>query len=245
MFNGENYETKFFQDPKNLICFGPYSKISPVIFPMTEVKNNLGEYLSNFSKKQLRIAETEKYAHVTFFFNSQIKEPYKNEERILINSPKCPSYAEKPEMSAYEVTNKLIEILSSQFLALSSRSYDFIVLNYANGDLVGHSGNLNATIKCCKVLDECLAKLIPEALKNNYEILITGDHGNCEEMLYPDGSAKPAHSMNKVPCLLISKKFKNAKLKEGKGLQDIAPTILELMNLEKPKEMEGKSLLKS
>jgi len=228
-------ETEKFLNSKQFICFGPYSKICPVIFPMSEVKNNLGEFLSKKGLRQLRAAETEKYAHVTFFFNSQIKEPYKDEERLLIPSPKCPSYADKPEMSAYELTDKVIAKLDENF--------DFIVLNYANCDLVGHSGEFEKVVDCCKILDKCLEKLIPIAQKEGYEILLTADHGNCEEMKYPDGSDKPSHSMNEVPCILISEKFKNVSLKKGKGLQDIAPTILKLMKLARPKEMEGVSIL--
>ncbi len=281
--------------PEQFVCFGPYSDRCPVLYPVDAIKNNLGEYLSNLGKKQLRAAETEKYAHVTFFFNSQVEDPYPGEERLLVNSPKCASYAEKPEMSAQELTDKVIEKLIPQpplsrgqnrdnpidkwdlressldkgdlressldkgDLRESSLDkgdlrespldkggqggFDFIALNYANGDLVGHSGDLKATIKCCQVLDECLEKLIPVALESGYEILFTCDHGNCEEMLYPNGDPKPAHSLNPVPCILISNKYKNVKLKENRGLKDIAPTILDLMDLPKPDEMSGESLI--
>lgn len=239
LINGETY-----LKPEQFVCFGPYSKICPVIFPMQKVKNNLGEYLSNLGLKQLRAAETEKYAHVTFFFNSQIKEPYPNEDHILVDSPKCSNYAEKPEMSAYELTDKLIDILLHPLNERGAGGdFPFIALNYANPDLVGHSGDLKATIQACKVIDECLSKLIPEALKAGYDILLTADHGNCEEMLYPDGSPKPSHSMNKIPCILISERLKNVKLKEDKGLRDVAPTVLDILNVEKPEEMEGETLI--
>lgn len=217
------------------VCFGPYSKIAPVLFEANKVKNNLSEYLAHMGKKQLRIAETEKYAHVTFFFNSQIKEPFKYENRIMIPSPKVPSYAQKPEMSARKVTETLLKELN--------KKYDFIALNFANCDLVGHSGDFNATIKAVETVDKCSAKIIPEAIKKGYTVILTADHGNAEFKKYPDGSPCPAHSLNPVIFILITKD--KIQLKQGKnlGLQDIAPTILEIMGLKKPKEMTGKSLL--
>jgi 2,3-bisphosphoglycerate-independent phosphoglycerate mutase len=224
---------------KNFVCFGPYSKKYPVLFPANTVKNNLGKYLSDKRKTQLRIAETEKYAHVTFFFNSQIKEPYKGETRILIPSPKCASYEEKPEMSAKKITKALIKELNS------NKNFDFILLNFANGDLVGHSGNFNATKKGIETLDECLKEIVPKALGKNYTIMLTADHGNADFMKYKNGENCPAHTLNPVIHILVSKHGKKIKLKKGKslGLKDIAPTILEILNLKKPKEMTGKSII--
>ncbi|MBU2524101.1 2,3-bisphosphoglycerate-independent phosphoglycerate mutase [Patescibacteria group bacterium] len=219
------------------VCFGPYSSIANIAFPEVKIKNNLGEILSNKGKKQLRIAETEKYAHVTFFFNSQRKDPYPGEKQILIPSPKVPSYALKPKMSAAKVTSEAIKQINKQ-------QFDFILMNYANADLVGHSGNLAATVKCVEFLDKCLKKVIPKALKNSYDILLTADHGNAEQMLYPDGSKCPAHSLNKVPCVFISSQKNKLKLKKNNnGLQDIAPTVLFLLDLNKPKIMTGDNLI--
>ncbi|EKD63631.1 MAG: hypothetical protein ACD_51C00244G0003 [uncultured bacterium] len=233
--------TQAFVDPKfkgferrrvgNLvfICCGEYSKIAKVAFPAPDAKNNLGTILSKNKIRQLKVAETEKYAHVTFFFNSQDKEPYPLEDRILIPSPKVASYAEKPEMSAYKVTDTVVKELSKE-------KHGFIALNYANADLVGHSGKLKATIECCKHLDKCLAKVVPAARKHGYEVLLTADHGNADQMKYEDGSDMPAHSLNPVLCTLISDK--KHKLRKGKGLSAIAPTVLALLGINKPKEME-------
>jgi 2,3-bisphosphoglycerate-independent phosphoglycerate mutase len=222
------------------VCFGPYSKIAPVLYPTNEVKQNLSEILSKKGLKQLRIAETEKYAHVTYFFNSQIKEPFKGENRILIPSPKVASYAEKPEMSALKVTETLIKELDSR------KKYDFIALNFANGDLVGHSGDFEATVKAVETLDNCLEKIIPKALKKDYSIMLTADHGNCDVMKYPSGDDCPAHSLNPVIFIYISQDSDKVKLRQGKtlGLRDIAPTILKSMKVTPPKVMTGKSLVK-
>lgn len=215
---------------KNLtfVAFGEYSKKAEIAFHTPIIKHNLGEILSKNRIRQLRIAETEKYAHVTFFFNSQIKTPYKYEDRIMVPSSKVPSYNQKPEMSAYEVTRKAIEQIERE-------KYEFIALNYANADLVGHSGNLQATIECCQHLDKCLKKLVPQAIKHGYEIILTADHGNADCKKYPDGSENPAHSLNPVLCTLIS--GKKLKLARGKGLSVIAPTVLKLMGIKRPKEM--------
>lgn len=220
------------------VCFGPYSKIAPVVFPPPKIKTNLGKYISKKGFPQLRIAETEKYAHVTFFFNSQEKEPYEKEKRIMVPSSKVPSYAEKPEMSANEITNKLLE-------AAKKKDFKFIALNYANCDLVGHSGELKATIKAVETLDKCLKKLVPKMKKMGYDVLITADHGNAEYMIYEDsGDECPSHTTNPVIFILVSDEYKNAKLEKNKGLKDVAPTILDILNLKKPKEMEGESLIK-
>ena len=217
-------------------CMGPYSKIAPVAYPTPKVKNNLGAIVDKHGLKQLRIAETEKYAHVTFFFNSQIKEPYRLETRILINSPKVPSYAEKPEMSARKVTQAVLKEIRTE-------KFPLIVLNYANADLVGHSGNLKATIKCCEVLNECVEKTVKTALKHDYHIILTADHGNADQMRYQDGSICPAHSLNPVICVLISPEHQHAKLAKNRGLQDITPTILQLLKIRPPKVMTGESLI--
>jgi len=206
----------------------------PIIIPQNEIKNTLGEWLSVNGYKQLHIAETEKYAHVTFFFNGGREDPFENEERILVNSPKVSTYDLKPEMSAYEVTDKAIE-------AINNNDYDFIILNYANCDMVGHTGDIKAAIKAVEAVDDNLSRLIPALKNNNYQILITADHGNVEQMIL-NGKPHTAHTLNKVPCILISDS--NYELSEDGKLADIAPTILELMEIEKPKEMTGKSLLK-
>lgn len=219
------------------ICFGPFSEKAPVLFPTPTIKQNLADVLSKKGLTQLRIAETEKYAHVTFFFNSQIEQPFQGEDRILVPSPKCPSYADKPEMSAKKVTTEVVKALKKK------EGYDVIIVNFANGDLVGHSGDLKATVQCCKVLDECLAKIIPEALKKGYTTLLTADHGNADEMKYENGDDKPAHTMNPVHFLLISDREKPYKLKKNCGLQDIAPTMLELLDIKKPVVMTGESLI--
>ncbi len=218
-------------------CMGPYSKVAKIAFHAPKIKNNLGQILSKHHLSQLRIAETEKYAHITFFFNSQIKTPYKGESRVLIHSPKVPSYAQKPEMSAKALTNALLRELKRK------KTYNLIVLNYANGDLVGHSGELKPTIQCIQVLNECLQKLIPFVLKEGYHILLTADHGNAEQMFYPNGQKCPSHTTNPVECTLISEQFGSTRLKSAKGLQDFAPTILDILGIKKPKEMSGESLI--
>jgi 2,3-bisphosphoglycerate-independent phosphoglycerate mutase len=230
---------KKFKRPKikiNLLAFGPYTDQKNVLFPTPIIKNNLSEILSKNGKKQLKMAETEKFAHVTFFFNSQNKKPYKNEKDLLIPSAKVKSYAEKPEMSAFELTETLIKNLN--------KKYDFILINFANGDLVGHSGNFEATKKSIETLDKCLKDLIPKALKENYEIIITADHGNAEYMKYENGENCASHTKNPVFCILVSKEKYHLIKEKELGLYNIAPTILELMNIKKPKEMDSKSLIK-
>jgi len=223
--------------PIYFAAMGPYTTLAPVAFPTPIIKKNLGEILAQNQVTQIRMAETEKYAHVTFFFNSQKHDSNPLEKRLMVHSPKCPSYAEKPEMSARELTAKAI-------LELKRKKYGFAALNYANADLVGHSGNLKAAIQCCKVLDECLAKIVPAALESGYAILLVSDHGNVEQMKYPDGSPCPSHTTNPVLAVLISRDASSYKLKKGGGLQDIAPTILQLLGISKPKVMTGESLLK-
>lgn len=220
----------------HFVCFGPYSKIAPVVFPPPKLKTNLGKVMSKKRKTQLRVAETEKYAHVTFFFNSQDKDPYPYEKRVLVPSSKVASYAEKPEMSAYSIKEALIK-------ELKKKDYSLVVVNFANGDLVGHSGDYKATVKGLEAVDKCLKEIIPLALEKNYNILLTADHGNAEYMKYPNGEECPSHTLNPVPCILISKKYKNAKLKKCGGLCNIAPTILHLLKIKKPRSMSCESLI--
>lgn len=221
------------------ICMSQYDKKLklPVAFSPLKVNNNLGKVIAKKNLRQLRIAETEKYAHVTYFFNSQVERPNKKEDRFLVPSPKVPSYDKKPEMSAYKITKKVL-------VEIKKEKYDLIVINFANGDLVGHAGRLSAAIKACKAVDKCLGNIVDVGLKHDYEILVTGDHGNVETMLYPNNQPNPSHGINPVPFFIISndKRLKKIKLKKGK-LTDIAPTILGLMGIKKPKEMTGKSLI--
>ncbi len=223
------------------VCMGPYSDKAPVVFPVMPVINNLGSTLSKHNITQLRLAETEKYAHVTYFFNSQIETPFPREDRITIDSKKAGSFAEIPEMSAREITDRLIKEMESQ-------KYPVIIINFANTDLVGHSGNYAATIKAVEVIDECLGRIEKATLATNYHTLITGDHGNAEYMIYDAGPEKgqqcPSHTRNPVPFMLISEKLKTAKLSDGE-LKDVAPTMLALLHIPQPAEMTGKNLLTS
>jgi len=204
-----------------------------VAFKPEVLENKLGEYLSKKGYNQLRIAETEKYAHVTFFFNGGEEKQYKGEDRILVPSPKVETYDLQPEMSAIEVTDKVVE-------AIESQKYDTIILNYANPDMVGHTGNLEAAVKAIETVDTCVGRVI-EALEEVQGVaLITADHGNSEQMIdYTTGEPHTAHTTNVVPLILVGKQ---AKLKEGR-LADLAPTMLEIMEIEKPLEMTGESLI--
>lgn len=208
-----------------------------VIFDKEDLKNTLGEIISNNGLSQLRIAETEKYAHVTFFFSGGREEPFKNENRILISSPKVATYDLQPEMSAYLVKNKLVADLKKQ-------NNDFIVVNFANGDMVGHTGIYEAILKAANAVDTCIEEVIETAKENGYTVLLTADHGNADFAINGNGSPNTAHSLNPVPFILISDKMKNAKLKDG-ILADIAPTILHLMGVEKTEEVTGKVLVES
>ena len=209
----------------------------PFAFREDLVRNNLGQVLATNNLKQLRIAETEKYAHVTYFFNSQIETPNKGEKRILIPSPKVPSYDKKPEMSAYEIAERLER-------EIEKGNCDFILANFANCDLVGHSAVKKAIIKCVEVVDECVGRIVISGLENGCTIILTADHGSAEDKLYKGGIPKPAHSSNPVPFILVSseEKLKKVKLRRG-GQKDVAPTILELIEIKKPKEMTGRSLI--
>ena len=205
-----------------------------VAFKPEDLKNTFGEYISNKGLTQLRIAETEKYAHVTFFFNGGKEEPFSGEDRILIPSPKVETYDMKPEMSAYEVTEKVVE-------AINSEKYDTIILNFANPDMVGHTGNLEAAEKAIEAVDNCVGKIIEALNKHEGIALITADHGNAEQMIdYKTGEPFTSHTTNPVPLILYG--MNDVKIKNGK-LADLTPTMLDIMNLEKPKEMTGDSLL--
>jgi 2,3-bisphosphoglycerate-independent phosphoglycerate mutase len=203
------------------------------IYNTDNIKNTLGEVLSKAGKKQIRIAETEKYPHVTFFFSGGQEAPFEGESRILRNSPKVATYDLKPEMSAYELKDALC-------VDLEKGEADFVCLNFANGDMVGHTGIMDAAIKACEAVDECAKDVIETGLENGYSILLIADHGNCETMMNPDGSPNTAHTTNPVPFILIDKEIKS--IKSG-VLGDIAPTILELIGVDQPKEMTQKSLL--
>ena len=219
------------------VCFTEYDATMPnvhIAYKPQDIKNTFGEYISKKGLTQLRIAETEKYAHVTFFFNGGREKPYLNEDRILIPSPKVETYDMKPEMSAIEVTEKVIE-------AIKSGKYDSIILNYANPDMVGHTGNLDATIKALETLDKCIGDVVKEVENQNGYLIITADHGNAEQMIdYKTGEPHTAHTTNDVPLVLIG--MEDVKLKQGR-LCDLVPTMLELMGLDKPKEMTGVSLI--
>ncbi|KPK14411.1 MAG: phosphoglyceromutase [Betaproteobacteria bacterium SG8_41] len=206
----------------------------PAAFPPQSVSNGFGEYLSQRGLKQLRIAETEKYAHVTYFFNGGVETPYAGEDRILVPSPRVATYDLKPEMSAYEVTDKLVE-------AIKTRQYDAIVCNFANGDMVGHTGNLAAATRAIEVLDECIGRVVAAMQEIGGEVLITADHGNAETMLdTTTRQAHTAHTLNVVPLLYIGRK---AGIASGGALEDVAPTLLAMMGLPQPPEMTGKPLL--
>ncbi|MGK0413316.1 MAG: 2,3-bisphosphoglycerate-independent phosphoglycerate mutase [Polaribacter sp.] len=204
-----------------------------VIYNTDNIKNTLGEVLSKAGKKQIRIAETEKYPHVTFFFSGGQEAPFEGESRILRNSPKVATYDLKPEMSAYELKDALCNDLEKGLA-------DFVCLNFANGDMVGHTGMMDAAIKACEAVDICAKEVIETGLTNGYSTLLIADHGNCETMMNPDGSPHTAHTTNPVPFILIDDEIKS--IKSG-VLGDIAPTILDLMGVAQPKEMTQKSLL--
>ncbi|MFZ4540283.1 MAG: 2,3-bisphosphoglycerate-independent phosphoglycerate mutase [Rickettsiales bacterium] len=210
----------------------------PAMFPPQVLRNNLGESAANAGMKQLRIAETEKYAHVTFFFNGGSEEPYAGEDRILVPSPKVATYDLQPEMSAPEMTDKLVA-------AIESGAYDLIVVNYANTDMVGHSGDLLAAMKAVEAVDTCLGRVKAAIDKIGGAMLITADHGNAECLHDEDsGQAHTAHTLNLVPCIIVGEKYKNSAKQLGTGiLADIAPTICAMLNLTPPPEMTGCNLL--
>ncbi len=217
-------------------CMTPYDpsyKGVHILFDKENVTNTLGEVIEQAGLKQLHIAETEKYAHVTFFFNGGREAPFKNEDRILVPSPKVATYDLKPEMSAFEVKDKLVE-------AIGEKKYDWIVVNYANGDMVGHTGVYSAIEKAVVAIDKCVEATVEACKANGYDVIIIADHGNADYALNPDGTPNTAHSLNPVPFVYVGNP--NAKVKEGK-LADVAPSILSLMGLQQPKEMTGENLI--
>ena len=229
---GERVKTTF-------VCFTEYDvtiQNKQVAFVKEEITNTFGEFLAAHNMTQARIAETEKYAHVTFFFNGGVEEPNKGEDRILVKSPKVATYDLKPEMSAYEVCDKLVD-------AIKSDKYDVIIINFANPDMVGHTGVEDAAIKAIEAVDECVGKAVDALKEVDGQMFICADHGNAEQLIdETTGEPFTAHTTNPVPFILV-----NAdpayKLREGGCLADIAPTLIELMGMEQPKEMTGKSLL--
>jgi 2,3-bisphosphoglycerate-independent phosphoglycerate mutase len=206
---------------------------SPFIFEPVELAHILGEIVSATGKSQLRIAETEKYAHVTYFFNGGIERPFPGEDRKLIPSPKVATYDLQPEMSAREVTDEVLARMAN---------YDLIVLNYANPDMVGHTGILRAGIKAVETVDECIARIIPKLLDLDGKCIVTADHGNCEQMRNADGSPNTAHTKYLVHCIYVAKDARKFRVRDG-ILADVAPTLLFLLGLPQPKEMTGHNLL--
>ena len=217
-------------------CMTPYDasfKGVHILFDKENVQDTLGEYLSRNGKKQLHIAETEKYAHVTFFFNGGREAPFEGEDRILVPSPKVATYDLKPEMSAYEVKDKLVE-------AIGTEKYDFIVVNYANGDMVGHTGVYEAIEKAVVTIDNCVRDTVEAAKAHGYEVIIIADHGNADNAINADGTPNTAHSLNPVPCVYVTEKT-GVEIHNG-ILADVAPTILKIMGMEQPSDMTGKAL---
>ena len=218
-------------------CMTPYDASFTgvdILFPKENVENTLGEYLSQQGKRQLHTAETEKYAHVTFFFNGGREKPYEGEDRILVASPKVATYDLKPEMSAYEVKDKLCA-------ALKTEQYDFVVVNFANGDMVGHTGIKNAIAKAVVAVDNCVRDVIETAKAAGYEAIIIADHGNADNAVNPDSTPNTAHSLNPVPFIYVTDN-NSATVKDGR-LADVAPSILHIMGLEKPEDMTGENLI--
>ena len=218
-------------------CMTPYDssfKGVHILFPKENVQDTLGEFLSKQGKKQLHTAETEKYAHVTFFFNGGREQPYEGEDRILVPSPKVATYDLKPEMSAYEVKDKLVA-------AIKEDKYDFIVVNFANGDMVGHTGIYHAIAKAVHAVDNCVREVIKAVKETGYEAIIIADHGNADNAINPDDSPNTAHSLNPVPFIYVTDN-NSAKVNNGR-LADVAPSILHIMGLEQPSDMTGENLI--
>ncbi len=221
------------------VCFTRYDASFTnvrIAFKPQVLTNTLGEYISSLNLDQLRIAETEKYAHVTFFFNGGVEAPNAKEDRELIASPKVATYDLQPEMSAYEVTEKAIALLDSG-------KYDVMILNFANCDMVGHTGVFDAAVKAVKTVDECMIKVVDKILAMGGQAIITADHGNADKMIAEDGSPFTAHTTNKVPFIVVSEKLKGVNLRDDGILADVAPTLLDMMDLPVPSEMSGKSLI--
>ena len=237
-FDGFDRKKGFF--PLHYVCMTQYDKTFGarvhVAFKPERLSNTFGVYISSMNKTQLRIAETEKYAHVTFFFNGGVEAPNPGEDRVLIPSPKVATYDLKPEMSAYEVTAEAVK-------RIESGKYDVMILNFANPDMVGHTGVMEAAVKAVHAVDECAAEVASAILKAGGRAIVTADHGNCEQMVGPDGEPFTAHTTNPVPLILVDDMRKEAKLRAGGRLCDLAPTLLALMGLPVPEEMSGRSLL--
>ena len=234
-FTGFERRNGFF--PVHFVCMAQYDAAMPnvsVAFPPEALTMTLGEYLSKLGKTQLRIAETQKYAHVTFFFNGGEEKQFEGEERILIKSPDVETFDMKPEMSAFEVTDAVVD-------AINSDKYDVIILNYANCDMVGHTGIFDAAKTAVEAVDTCVGRMVDTILAKGGVALITADHGNADKMYEPDGSAFTAHTTNPVPFIVVGK---DCELREGGVLADIAPTILQVLDVPQPAEMTGKSLIK-
>lgn len=234
-FDGFERKKGFF--PVNFVCMTQYDATMPnvdVAFKPQVLTNTLGEYISDKGMAQLRIAETEKYAHVTFFFNGGVEKQYPGEDRILVKSPSVATYDLQPEMSAYEVTDKLVP-------AIKSGKYDMIILNFANCDMVGHTGVFDAAVKAVEAVDECVGKVVDAIKEMGGVALITADHGNADKMVDDDGEPFTAHTTNPVPFCVIGY---DCELKDGGRLADIAPTMLQILGLPQPKEMDGTSLIK-
>ena len=234
----KGFERRNGRIPLTYVCFKDYDETIPnklIAFKKQEIVNTFGEYLAKNGKKQLRLAETEKYAHVTFFFNGGIEEPNENEERILVKSPAVATYDLQPEMSAPEVSEKLNT-------AIKSGQYDVIVINFANPDMVGHTGVIDAAIKAVEKVDEFVGKAVEAVKEVDGVLFICADHGNAEKMIdYETGEPHTAHTTNPVPFILVN--YGDVKLREGGCLADIVPTLLDIMEMEQPKEMTGKSLI--
>ena len=233
-FTGFERRNGFF--PLTYICMTPYDATMPnvdVAFKKERLDNTLGEYISKLGMKQLRIAETEKYAHVTFFFNGGVEKQYEGEDRILVHSPKVATYDLQPEMSAYEVTDKMVD-------AVNSGKYDVIILNFANCDMVGHTGVFDAAVKAVEAVDTCVGRVIDAVLAQGGAALITADHGNADHMFDEDGTPFTAHTTNPVPLCVVGY---SCTLREGGRLADLAPTMLQILNIPQPAEMTGKSLI--
>ncbi len=233
-FTGFERRNGFF--PLTYICMTPYDATMPnvdVAFKKESLDNTLGEYISKLGMKQLRIAETEKYAHVTFFFNGGVEKQYEGEDRILVHSPKVATYDLQPEMSAYEVTDKMVD-------AVNSGKYDVIILNFANCDMVGHTGVFDAAVKAVEAVDTCVGRVIDAVLAQGGAALITADHGNADHMFDEDGTPFTAHTTNPVPLCVVGHP---CTLRKGGRLADLAPTMLQILNIPQPAEMTGKSLI--
>ncbi|MEG2233934.1 MAG: 2,3-bisphosphoglycerate-independent phosphoglycerate mutase [Oscillospiraceae bacterium] len=234
-FSGFERKKGFF--PVHYVCFTEYDATMPNVetaFKPQNLINTFGEYIGEKGLKQLRIAETEKYAHVTFFFNGGNETPYKGEDRALVSSPKVATYDLQPEMSAFLVTDEVVSRINSD-------KYDVIILNFANCDMVGHTGVFNAAVEAVEAVDKCVGRVVEAMSAHNGVILLTADHGNADKMYEPDGSPFTAHTTNPVPFAVIGKK--DARLRTGGKLADIAPTMLKLLNLPVPAEMDGKSII--